>query len=87
MYFTEVEFKGKTYRVNDYMHGTCPVCHEFEAPITEEELLTAPDYILKTHTGSSPRVTDKKTAYLRQTWREFFDCPCGANFAVPYSSV
>jgi hypothetical protein len=87
MHIITTKFQGDTYRVNDYMRGTCPFCHEFEAPITAEELLTAPLHILRTHKGSTRRVTDRHTAYPRQTWREFFACPCGGHFAVPYSSV
>jgi hypothetical protein len=87
VYIATTEFNGHTYRVNNYMNGMCPFCRMFEAPITEEELLTASEEVLHKHKGSSPRVDDTQTAYPRQTWREHFACSCGGHFAVPFSNV
>lgn len=82
-----LEVKGKEYRLNDYMRGQCPKCHNWTAPITENDLVVFPHLEL-VHEGSTTRVTDKKVQYLRQTWKELFRCPkCETRFAVPYSSL
>jgi hypothetical protein len=80
-------FKEKMYAVNYYMDGVCPECRDWEAPITEEELVLASSAIRRAHRGATKRVDDKRAGYTRQTWHELFECPCGCHFAVPFSNI
>ena len=82
-----MELNRKNYHSNDYLDGTCPGCGEWEAPITSEELVTIDDPIA--HHGSSTPVRDLDARrYVRQKWREYFQCPkCNKRFSVLYSNV
>lgn len=76
----------EVYPPNGYMQGLCPSCNEWEAPITISELRSMrQDYA---HHGSSEKVVDESTPYLRETWAEFFQCPkCKERYSVNYSSM
>lgn len=83
-----VEHNHEMFQLNDYMHGVCPGCGSWEAPITVRELVLLRDR--SAHRGSSPRAVDSNAQYHRETWTEFFVCPrkdCQTPFGVPFSST
>jgi phage FluMu protein Com len=76
----------KDFTFNGYMNGDCPGCKEWEAPITVKELRNFAQK--ECHLGRSEVSMDLNAYYLREVWKEYFQCPkCSTKFSVEYSDV